>query len=516
MTSLAMAFPAAPDRSSSVGPGRLGDAGTRLLAGPPNRRETLAEHCERLGALSLPRTDAARATMTRNIAASGLVGRGGGEFPLVGKLTAAFRSPGVPIIVVNGSESERASRKDALLLRSRPHLVLDGAVLAAAIVGAHQIVVYLHKDSGATYTSVMEAVHERIALPNVPGIVVTTCASGFVAGESSAIVSALSGGPPVPRRRSVPAAVIGVDGRPTVVSNVETLAHLGLIGRFGAEWFRSAGRPGTPGTTLLTLAGYVTSPGLVVEVSAPVSVRTILVENAGLDREPAAVLIGGYGGRWVSGEAAWNAPVDRAILRRAGVSLGCGSLRRSRPTVAGLRSRCACSTISRRKVQASAVHACLVCRGWQSICARSSRAAQLAGMCGGRMNSRSPSRGEARARTQTVLSLSSRVRWRYSAQICGATFEGCRAAGGWPDGSPCQTRRTSGSCHEERSCPPYRQPSAVRRAWDLRAAGPRPPHPGCMGICRCRDERDAFGTRPSAGRKRGRGMSRACAVANGG
>jgi len=324
MTSLAMAFPAAPDRSSSVGPGRLGDAGTRLLAGPPNRRETLAEHCERLGALSLPRTDAARATMTRNIAASGLVGRGGGEFPLVGKLTAAFRSPGVPIIVVNGSESEPASRKDALLLRSRPHLVLDGAVLAAAIVGAHQIVVYLHKDSGATYTSVMEAVHERIALPNVPGIVVTTCASGFVAGESSAIVSALSGGPPVPRRRSVPAAVIGVDGRPTVVSNVETLAHLGLIGRFGAEWFRSAGSPGTPGTTLLTLAGYVTSPGLVVEVSAPVSVGTILVEHGGLVREPAAVLIGGYGGRWVSGEAAWNAPVDRAILRRAGVSLGCG------------------------------------------------------------------------------------------------------------------------------------------------------------------------------------------------
>ncbi|HZV25075.1 MAG TPA: NADH-ubiquinone oxidoreductase-F iron-sulfur binding region domain-containing protein [Acidothermaceae bacterium] len=324
MTAPALAFPARPGPSSPVSLGVLGAADTRLLAGPPHRRETLAEHCARLGVLSLPYTDAARAHVMSSIAASGLVGRGGGEFPLVGKLTAALRATGVPIIVVNGSESEPASRKDALLLRSRPHLVLDGASLAAATVGAHQIVVYLHKESGATYTSVMEAVRERNRLLGVPGIVVTTAASGFVAGESSAIVSVLSGGAPVPRRRSVPAAVSGIHGRPTVVSNVETLAHLGLIGRFGADWFKGAGSSGTPGSTLLTLGGDVTSPGLVVEVSAPVSIGTVLVEHGGLVDSPQAVLIGGYGGRWISGAAAWNAPVDRAVLRRAGVSLGCG------------------------------------------------------------------------------------------------------------------------------------------------------------------------------------------------
>ncbi len=227
-------------------------------------------------------------------------------------------------MVINGSESEPASGKDALLLRCRPHLVLDGASLAAATIGAQQIVVYLHEDTGATYASVMEAVRERNQLPGVPGIVVTTCASGFVAGESSAIVSALSGGAPVPRRRSLPAATSGIHGRPTVVSNVETLAHLGLIGRFGADWFTSAGSLGTPGTTLLTLAGDVISPGLVVEVSAPVSIGTVLVEHGGLLGRPQAVLVGGYGGRWISGDSAWNAPVDRAVLRRAGVNLGCG------------------------------------------------------------------------------------------------------------------------------------------------------------------------------------------------
>jgi NADH:ubiquinone oxidoreductase subunit F (NADH-binding) len=324
MTAPALALVAAPGRPMRAGVGVLGTAGTRLLAGPPQSRETLADHCERLGALRLPYTDTAREAVLNTVAASGLVGRGGGEFPLVGKLTAALRASGVPIVVVNGSESEPASGKDALLLRYRPHLVLDGATLAATTVGAHQIVVYLHEGSGPTYASVMEAVRERSHFPGMPGIVVTTCASGFVAGESSAIVSVLSGGAPVPRRRSSPAAVSGIHGRPTVVSNVETLAHLGLIGRFGADWFRGAGSVNAPGSTLLTLAGDVASPGLVVEVTVPVSVGTVLVDHGGLVRPPHAMLIGGYGGRWISGEAAWNAPVDRAQLRRAGVSLGCG------------------------------------------------------------------------------------------------------------------------------------------------------------------------------------------------
>jgi len=324
MTAPTLAPAGAAGRSPGAGVGVLGAAGTRLLAGPSHGRETLAEHGERLGALVLPYTDRDRAAVIDVVAASGLVGRGGGEFPLVGKLTAALRASGVPIVVVNGSESEPASRKDALLLRHRPHLVLDGASLAAATVGAQQVVVYLHVDAGATYASVTEAVRERRQLPGQPEILVTTGANRFVAGESSAIVAALSGGAPVPRRRSVPAAVSGIHGRPTVVSNVETLAHLGLIGRFGADWFRSAGSVNSPGSTLLTLAGDVSSPGLVVEVSAPVSIGSVMAEYGGLLRLPQAVLIGGYGGRWIGGEAAWTAPVDRAVLRRAGVSLGCG------------------------------------------------------------------------------------------------------------------------------------------------------------------------------------------------
>jgi hypothetical protein len=108
------------------------------------------------------------------------------------------------------------------------------------------------------------------------------------------------------------------------------------------------------------------------------------------------------------------------------------------------------------------------------------------------------------------------VRSRSSVLICGTTCGGCPAAVAWPGGSPCPARRTSGSRDEERSRAPRRQPSAVRRTRDLRTAGSRPFDPGCVGICRCRDDRGAVGARPSASPKCRRGMSRASAVARAG
>jgi NADH:ubiquinone oxidoreductase subunit F (NADH-binding) len=302
----------------------LGDREGRLLAGPPaGQRESLMAHERRLGALRLPMSQGSQATLLDLIAASGLAGRGGGEFPLATKLRAAVAAPGVPVVVINGSESEPASRKDQTLLELRTHLVLDGALLVAAAVGAPQIVVYLHASSVAAHTAVLAALSER-QLPESIGVIVTTCDAGFVAGESSAVVSALSGGRAAPARRSLPAATSGIHGRPTVVSNVETLAHLALIARLGATWFRSVGSPRTPGSTLVTLAGGVSEPGLVVETVGPVDFAALLRDCGNLPGPPRAVLLGGYGGRWISGEAAWRTPVDRGVLRRAGVGLGCG------------------------------------------------------------------------------------------------------------------------------------------------------------------------------------------------
>lgn len=301
----------------------LGGPAARLLAGPPAEAgpEPLASHLVRLG--PLPRLDPG--AIVELVAASGLSGRGGGEFPLARKLAAAIASGGPAVVVANGSEGEPASRKDRVLLEHRPHLVLDGLAAAASAVEATDAVVYVHGTRRRTLSLLRDALAEREARGLAPRALRVVCAPGrFVAGESSAVVSFLEARDARPRRSLTPAAVRGVQGRPTVVSNVETLAHLGLLMRGGAEWFRRAGSPGAPGSSLLTLAGAVQAPGRVVEVLAPVPVGALLRAGGAGDAPTEGVLLGGYGGTWVGGHAAWRAPLDRAALREAGAALGCG------------------------------------------------------------------------------------------------------------------------------------------------------------------------------------------------
>ena len=109
-----------------------------------------------------------------------------------------------------------------------------------------------------------------------------------------------------------------------MVNNAETLAHLALIARFGPDWFAQVGALDAPGSTLITLAGSVAVPGLVVEILGPATIGRVLESVGGLDSVPRAILLGGYGGTWISGEAAWHSPLERHRLKSLGMSLGCG------------------------------------------------------------------------------------------------------------------------------------------------------------------------------------------------
>lgn len=305
--------------------GVTGGRGTRLLAGPPRSqgREALADHDRRLPPLDLGRWSPTE--LRDEIRASGLLGRGGGQFPAATKLDVAAAAAGTPIVVVNAAEGEPASRKDKTLLELRPHLVLDGAEVAAAAVGADEVVVYLHRSRGCSTASVEEAIHQRrLGRPPGVGMGVVDAPGGYVTGETSAVVSFLDGAVALPRRTGVPAAVTGVGRRPTVVNNVETVAHLALVARYGARWFREAGSPQSPGSTLVTLAGAVGVPGAVAEILGPVTIGGVLATVGGLDAPPRAVLLGGYAGTWIDGEVAWRTPIERHALRAAGASLGCG------------------------------------------------------------------------------------------------------------------------------------------------------------------------------------------------
>ena len=142
------------------------------------------------------------------------------------------------MIVANGSESEPASRKDELLLRIAPNLVLDGLQLAAEAVGATEAHLYLHY--GPT-PEILRALAERASrgLDGI-GVTITQAPPRFLAGQETALVNRLGGGPALPTFQPPRVTERGLGGAPTLVQNVETLAHLALIARYGPRWFRAA------------------------------------------------------------------------------------------------------------------------------------------------------------------------------------------------------------------------------------------------------------------------------------
>lgn len=269
----------------------------------------LAAHHNAYG--ELPATGPELIAMTEQ---AGLSGRGGGGFPTGRKLAAVTGRR--PVVVGNGAEGEPLSRKDAQLLSRAPHLVLDGLDAAAAAIGADKVYLYLH--AGAT-----PAVNDALAERRSAGldrhrVVVVEAPDRFVAGEESAAIRRIEGGPALPRDRTVVTAVSGVRGRPTLVNNVETLAHLALIARFGPEWFRSVGDEEHPGTMLVTLSGALNHHG-VVEVATD-ALLTGLLDLSTLQ----AVLVGGYHGTWIPATELGSARLSRSALKPLGATPGAG------------------------------------------------------------------------------------------------------------------------------------------------------------------------------------------------
>jgi NADH:ubiquinone oxidoreductase subunit F (NADH-binding) len=305
--------------------GGIGDEGTWLLAGPAADQgpEALSSHLTRLGSLCPFDRAGEYRTVLRQ---SGLRGRGGGGFPLAAKLDTAMLAPGEPMVVINASESEPASRKDWTLSTYRPHLVLDGGAVIAAVVGSSEVVIHLHRGAGAPVASLQRAIAERrsAGLPD-PRWRLSLGPDGYVSGEASAIVSLLGGGEARPTFSAVPMAHRGPSGRPTVVSNAETTAHVGLLVRTGPHAWGAEGSSSSPGPQLVTLAGGAIDPGRVVEVAGEATIGEVL-SATGHRHPPTAVLVGGYAGTWISGWAAWNTTFQREDLEVRGAGPGCGLL----------------------------------------------------------------------------------------------------------------------------------------------------------------------------------------------
>ena len=293
-----------------------GPALPRLLP-PGGRPDGLAGHLAALGPLPY-RGGPGR--LIADVAESGLTGRGGAAFPVARKL-AAVAAGRRPVVVGNGAESEPLSGKDAALLRAAPHLVLDGLQLAAEAVGARRAILAVHPGgyAGGTLTGAL-AQRQAAGLDRVP-VELAEATDGFLAGQETALISALNGGLGRPAYTPPRVSERGVGGHPTLVQNVETLCHLALIARYGAAWFRSVGTGAEPGSMLATVwqadgraavteAALGTPLGQLLDLRGPVQ----------------AVLVGGYHGAWLPAGQAAGLALSNSSLHPAGAAAGAGVL----------------------------------------------------------------------------------------------------------------------------------------------------------------------------------------------
>ncbi|MGW2618973.1 NADH-ubiquinone oxidoreductase-F iron-sulfur binding region domain-containing protein [Streptomyces sp. NPDC001500] len=306
-----------------------GATAPRLLAAwhATGRSAGLAEHLERHGPSPVEAvlTGRGSTSLVRTVEAAGLTGRGGAGFPTARKLSAVAERRGRAVVVVNAMESEPASGKDRFLLTVAPHLVLDGAVLAAAAVGGDTVHVCLPRDRPIQRERLDAAVQERRRARLDPvRLRLHALPHGYVSSESTSLVRWLNGGPARPGGGPPRSHERGVARRPTLVHNAETLAHLALVARYGSDWFRQAGTPDEPGTTLVTVSGAVAAPG-VLEVALGTPLTAVLDRAGGPTHPLAAVLLGGFAGAWLP-EADLHTPLTRRDLAPLGAAPGAGVL----------------------------------------------------------------------------------------------------------------------------------------------------------------------------------------------
>ncbi len=276
--------------------------------------------------------------LVATVAAAGLLGRGGGGFPVWAKLDAARRHR-CGTVVVNAMEGEPASGKDAVLLLSAPHLVLEGAQLVAAISRARRVVACVASNRDDMATSLSAAMGERrVHAPSEVPVELVRPPGRYIAGEESALVGWLARGRGAPVFRPDKAVPLMLGRAAVVVHNPETLAQVALVARVLAA--HPEDDPAGVGadvaarlTALVTVSGAVTRPG-VVEVPLGTSVSSI-IELAGPGEPASAALVGGFGGVWL-GRDQMDVPYRAEELRAVGAAPGAGVLVALPETACGL------------------------------------------------------------------------------------------------------------------------------------------------------------------------------------
>jgi NADH-quinone oxidoreductase subunit F len=272
------------------------------------------------------------------IEAAGLRGLGGAGFPTHRKWSAvaAEAGPG-KWVICNGNEDEPGTFKDRFLLAETPHQVIEGALVAALATGACNVALYVNPRDPAALATLRAAADAWQADPLLAAVgaaigeamvlAVVESSGLYIGGEETAAVASVAGGFPFPALKPPYPAQAGVHGRPTLVNNVETLAHVPHILGRGAAWYRALGIGAACGTKLFSLSGDVLRPGL-HELPMGTTLRSLVFEHGGGmlgGRRFKAVFTGGPSNTLLT-EADLDAPMDFDSLRARGSRLGTGAM----------------------------------------------------------------------------------------------------------------------------------------------------------------------------------------------
>ena len=275
--------------------------------------------------------------VTLEVLKSGIRGRGGGGFPTGRKWQLVARGEGRPIVICNGDEGDPGAFMDRILLESYPLRVIEGMAIAGYAVGASEGVFYIR----AEYPQAVIRIRKALDMCRRKGLLgqhlfgtdfafdisVFEGAGAFVCGEETALIASMEGRRGFPHLRPPYPAEKGLNGRPTLINNVETLSQIPYIVRHGADEFAKIGTKGSPGTKVFALAGKVNHGGL-IEVPMGTTLRQIVEEiGGGVEggERLKAVQIGGPSGGCIPAELC-DAEVDFDALNQMGAIMGSGGM----------------------------------------------------------------------------------------------------------------------------------------------------------------------------------------------
>lgn len=288
--------------------------------------------------------DMSAETICRTVIDSGLRGRGGGGFPTGRKWDLTRRQPGDrKTVICNGDEGDPGAFMDRSLMEGNPHQLLEGMLIAGRAVGADYGYVYVRAEYPLAVKRVRNAIMDArkagllgtnlFGTPLAFDLEVMEGAGAFVCGEETALMASIEGKRGMPAPKPPFPAERGLDGRPTVINNVETLVTIPVILRHGAAAFRAAGVETSPGTKTFALTGHVANTGL-IEVPFGTTLRSIVFEiGGGVTTDDGtlqadafkAVQIGGPSGGCLTREHL-DLPLDFDSLQTVGAMVGSGGL----------------------------------------------------------------------------------------------------------------------------------------------------------------------------------------------